>query len=176
MLNGIITECDLLNYYNRVTNKHSKEPHMKTLTESYYSNQLNSIEPGKFNTSPAQVKITHETSSTKWLSLNDESASVLVAWLDKHYTITKQESKPEIELTRIDSDVNGNPRYVCHFLSLLNGNDKFTSLDERYALALKRAKKIGGKKYHNKRYGGGIVFQSYNTSELIKSIIEASKG
>jgi len=84
----------------------------------------------------------------------------------------KKSTEETIELTRVNNDSNGNPRYVCHFLSLLSDNDKFTSLDERYALALKRAKKIGGKKYHNKQYGGGIVFQSYNTGDLIKSIIE----
>lgn len=32
--------------------------------------------------------------------------------------------------------------------------------------------KSGGRKYHNKSYGGGIVFQSYSTPELEQSIKE----
>ena len=33
---------------------------------------------------------------------------------------------------------------------------------QMYRIALNKATKIGGKKYHNKQYGGGIVFQTYN--------------
>ena len=56
-------------------------------------------------------------------------------------------------LTRVNNDVNGNPRYVFHFLALA----------DRYAEAVTVAEKlVGGKKYHTKSYGGGIVFQSYN--------------
>jgi hypothetical protein len=42
----------------------------------------------------------------------------------------------------------------------------------KYGIALKRAKKIGGKKFHNKQYGGGIAFQSYNIKETEKQIEE----
>lgn len=59
-------------------------------------------------------------------------------------------------LTRVNNDVNGNPRYVFHYLALA----------DHYGEAVSIAKKlIGGKKYHNKSYGGGIVFQSYNVQE-----------
>ncbi len=99
-----------------------------------------------------------------------------------------------IEFTRIKHDVNGNPRYVCHFLNLLkdgefdnlgtvNKDGSAMSADDvtrfvygkslisyKYEKALKRAKKIGGKKFHNKSYGGGIVFQSYSLKELEQSI------
>lgn len=67
------------------------------------------------------------------------------------------------QFTRINNDINGNPRYVCHFLNIAND----------YKTAVKLANKIGGKKYHTKSYGGGIVFQSYNiesTAEHINSI------
>jgi len=30
-----------------------------------------------------------------------------------------------------------------------------------YAEAVEAANKIGGRRYHNKSYGGGIVFQAY---------------
>ena len=61
-------------------------------------------------------------------------------------------SRTKYDWTRIDSDVNGNPRYVIHFLNLA----------DNYQDAVKLANKIGGRKYHTKRYGGGIVFQSYS--------------
>jgi hypothetical protein len=66
------------------------------------------------------------------------------------------------DFTRINNDVNGNPRYVFHFLELA----------DNYNEALKLAKKIGGKKFHNKQYGGGIVVQSYNLHKEIEFINE----
>lgn len=76
----------------------------------------------------------------------------------------------EITLTRVNNDVNGNPRYVTHFLNFITAKDGYGS--GRYELALKRAKSLGGKKFHNKQYGGGIVFQSYNTTGLKNDICE----
>ena len=69
----------------------------------------------------------------------------------------------QIKFTRINNDVNGNPRYVAHYLNIADD----------YATSVKLAKKIGGRKYHCKAYGGGIVFQSYNidlTAEKIAGI------
>lgn len=76
-----------------------------------------------------------------------------------------------MELTKINNDVNGNPRYVVHFLNLLT-DEEMESLpfDMKYPTAVKRANKIGGRKYHTKSYGGGIVFQSYNTDQLKRDI------
>ncbi len=54
-------------------------------------------------------------------------------------------------LTRINNDINGNPRFVVHFL-------KF---NEDYVTALNLAKLLGGKVYRGKQYGGCFVFQSY---------------
>lgn len=86
------------------------------------------------------------------------------------------------KLMRINNDVNGNPRYVCHFLELLSESDKDScrgndmgDVSRMYALALKKSRAIGGRKYHNKRYGGGIAFQSYNTS-VLESQIENLKN
>lgn len=91
-----------------------------------------------------------------------------------------------IEFDRVNSDSNGNPRYACHFLNLITEQDRervkvmndkrpFSyELDLLYAIALKRAKQLGGRKFHNKQYGGGIVFQSYNiknTEQAIKEIV-----
>lgn len=66
----------------------------------------------------------------------------------------------KITFTRINSDTNGNPRYVCHFLNLA----------DKYDDACKLANRIGGRKYHTKRYGGGIVFQSYSLNETVTAI------
>lgn len=79
----------------------------------------------------------------------------------------------EIQLTRVNNDLNGNPRYVVHFLNFLNDEENtFLPFNKKYDYALLKAKKIGGKKFHNKQYGGGIVFQSYNTDILKKNIID----
>jgi hypothetical protein len=76
--------------------------------------------------------------------------------------------------TRLNNDTNGNPRYVCHFLELINDNEcEGMSITNKYNFALQRAKSIGGRKFHNKQYGGGIVFQSYNLHETIKDIQDA---
>ena len=74
-----------------------------------------------------------------------------------------------IEFTRVNNDVYGNPRYVTHFFSFLNEDEQTLS---NYSLAVKRANKLGGKKYRGSDFGGGIVFQSYNLDCLRKRIIE----
>jgi hypothetical protein len=92
------------------------------------------------------------------------------------------ETTNKIDWIRVNNDINGNPRYVCHFLNFITGNDDYDntgvyiSIDNKYRLALERAKKVGGKKYHNKRYGGGIVIQSYNIQEDERLIKELMKG
>lgn len=78
-------------------------------------------------------------------------------------------------LVRIKNDVNGNPRYVMHFLQMFSDeeNERLRgafSIEERYAMAVTRAKQIGGRKYSTKTYGGGVVFQSYNTEILACTI------
>jgi len=71
-----------------------------------------------------------------------------------------------IEFTRIDNDINGNPRYVCMWFHL----------GKTYDQAVQKAKQIGGKKYHNKQYGGGIVFQSHNLHSTAKQITELANS
>jgi len=83
-------------------------------------------------------------------------------------------------ITRIKSDINGNPRRVIHFLAFITASDQHVqkvgqfSTSWLYDLALARAKRLGGKKYHNKSYGGGIVFQAYNDAEVY-DIVERAK-
>lgn len=88
------------------------------------------------------------------------------------------------DFTRVNNDVNGNPRYAFHFLELITDKDREEAerkkdisngifpIDIMYQIALKKARVIGGKKFHNKQYGGGIVIQSYNLDNDIKLINE----
>lgn len=84
-----------------------------------------------------------------------------------------------IDWTRINNDANGNPRYVCHFLALntdaekeeTTTNESGNRISNLYAMAVNRANRIGGKKYNNKKYGGGIVFQSYSLPDTEKHIL-----
>jgi hypothetical protein len=68
----------------------------------------------------------------------------------------------EITVYKIDYDVNGNPRYVVHFLSL--------------GIELKDYGRIAGlKKYRAKWFGGGYVFQSYNVEKDVEYMINQVK-
>lgn len=80
-----------------------------------------------------------------------------------------------LQFKRAPSDVNGNPRYVVHFRNLLTVAEKdrmaeVGNIQESYAIACARANTIGGRKYNNKRFGGGIVFQSYSVHETASHI------
>lgn len=82
-----------------------------------------------------------------------------------------------IDFTKINNDCNGNPRVVCHFFNMLTEEEKRKNdIEKAYNIAIKRANKIGGRKYHTKKYGGGIVFQCFNEQKLterINQIIES---
>ena len=55
----------------------------------------------------------------------------------------------KVSVTRINNDVNGNPRYVVHFLNLNTRAELDASpwipISDKYSLALARAKTIGGR-------------------------------
>lgn len=62
----------------------------------------------------------------------------------------------EISVTKIDHDVNGNPRYVIHFLELGVEPADYGKIK-------------GLTKYRAKWFGGGYVFQSYNIEMDLKN-------
>jgi hypothetical protein len=65
----------------------------------------------------------------------------------------------DITYYRIDNDVNGNPRYVTHFLSL--------------GVELEDYGKIPGlTKYRGKWFGGGYVHQSYNLENTFEHALD----
>ena len=90
------------------------------------------------------------------------------------------------DFTKIKHDVNGNPRYVCHYLNLNTDLEASTTMGwdangkllfDKYQIALDRAKKLGGRKFHNKQYGGGIVFRCvYNLDNLCTQINELTNN
>lgn len=100
----------------------------------------------------------------------------------------------DVELTRVNSDKYGNPRYVVHFFALLNDeeivkirkevrefNEKYnqykSSTEDLYRFALNKSRAIGGKKFHNKQFGGGIVFCGvFNENKLKQAIIEIANN
>lgn len=95
-----------------------------------------------------------------------------------------------IKFESIPPNVDGNPRVVCHFLNLNTPKEKSHEFAQEHGLgfvlvmrdiALNRARKIGGKRYHNKRYGGGIAFTISARSieeledQIIKLVAEATE-
>ena len=72
--------------------------------------------------------------------------------------------------TRVKNDINGNSRQVTHFLNLVP--DVGGDVVDLYALAVKRANRIGGRKYHTKYFGGGIIFQTTDTRATEAAIEE----
>lgn len=102
--------------------------------------------------------------------------------------------KNKINWTQIYNNSNGNLRYVCHFLDLVTEKEReiaeenkrikqtswpdlfFTTTNDLYNFALRMAKKIVGKKFHNKKFGGGIVFQTYNIEEIENKINKLLEG
>ena len=79
-----------------------------------------------------------------------------------------------MDWTRINNDTAGNPRYVVHFLALVKPDDT-GDVSELYRIALSRARALHGKKYHNRQFGGGIVFSTYNLDRLENQIQELLK-
>lgn len=76
-----------------------------------------------------------------------------------------------LRFTRTTNDSNGNPRYILHFLQMdVHGWQSGLDLPQRYTLACKLANTIGGKRFHCRRYGGGIVFRSFNLDDLTRAI------
>jgi hypothetical protein len=77
----------------------------------------------------------------------------------------RKKSEP-ITFTQIKNDVNGSPRYVCHWVNFKT---------DTYSEAVKLANTIGGRKFNTKTYGGGIVFQSYNILDTERQILALIK-
>lgn len=77
---------------------------------------------------------------------------------------------------KINNDINGNPRYVCAWYSVLTQSEMnevkpcITRVKRLYRKAIDKMRQFGGKQYRGKDFGGGIVLQAYNLNELVDSI------
>jgi hypothetical protein len=75
------------------------------------------------------------------------------------------------DFTKIDSG-----RFCIHFLNLniksddIQAGTDLNRISNLYNMALARFKPIGGKKYHNKKYGGGVAFYTNNLELTIEKI------
>ena len=78
---------------------------------------------------------------------------------------------------RTTNDINGNSRFVVHFIQLFHVDEytalmETTTLEQRYKIACKRANKVGGRKYHTKQFGGGIVFATSLSAKQLAEYLE----
>lgn len=154
--------------------------------KEYYQAQVNKIITTGEYAPIVKIYGQNGEGDTKHININKDSAQVLIDWLQ---LIVDRETPKTIDFTRVNNDSNGNPRYVCHFLNLIKDSDFKTlrgateeenkqykdgmsKTEYGYKIALKRAKKLGGGKFNNKQYGGGIVFQSYNIKETERKILD----
>lgn len=69
----------------------------------------------------------------------------------------------ESRMERVGNDINGNPRYVLHFLAFHSD----------YATAKDIANSIGWSVYRAKSHGGCFVGQSYSTKAEARDIAKA---
>ena len=77
--------------------------------------------------------------------------------------------KEAITWTHVNNDYYGHPRYVTHFLNIVPDLQGL-GISNAYEIAVKRANKLGGRKFHNQQYGGGVVFASHNLRALEERI------
>jgi hypothetical protein len=70
-----------------------------------------------------------------------------------------------------------NNQRIVHFIALLTKEDQAQGLDilGEYDLICQRYKGKGGRKYHNKAFGGGIAFPGKTEQEL-KTLIKSVKA
>ena len=63
---------------------------------------------------------------------------------------------------------------VVHFLAFVTDkemeHENWVPISEKYTIALKRANALGGRKFHNKQFWGGIVFQAQNEGEVVRLV------
>jgi hypothetical protein len=70
-----------------------------------------------------------------------------------------------------------NTEFIIHFLSVLNDQDmnsvpnELGRIRKLYMLALKKAKKYGGRKSSNKSFAGGIKFKLYGGEDQLNEIV-----
>jgi hypothetical protein len=95
---------------------------------------------------------------------------VKIAEIAKNVIQEIEKAENKIHFERVNSDVNGNPRFAVHFLQCKPSSYNSGNLINDYNNTCKLMNKIGGRKFNNKQFGGGIVFSSYCLPEIEKDI------
>ena len=75
--------------------------------------------------------------------------------------VTLSNSK-NVTVHQVNNDSFGNPRYVIHYLEIA----------DTYSEALAIIRKIGGKMYTAKWYGGGLVFSTYTLENTLEELLK----
>lgn len=84
-------------------------------------------------------------------------------------------------MKRIKNDINGNGRFVVHFLEFITAKDRAEAPNDLgkirflFNRAIYKCKPYGGRKYRGKEFGGCIVFQE-SSEELMADTIEKIKS
>ena len=88
----------------------------------------------------------------------------------------------DFSIWQVDHDINGNARYVVHYLAIpftdSPKGDLFAYRAHQIDHIEHARKALYGKKYRAKRFGGGIVFQAYagNPVQHVLDAIERAKN
>lgn len=99
-------------------------------------------------TAPAPITIPNKATWTTTSAALEQSKPAADA-----DSIEAEANEIESRMERVGNDINGNPRYVLHFLAF----------DSDYATAKDIANSIGWSVYRAKSHGGCFVGQSYST-------------
>ena len=67
----------------------------------------------------------------------------------------------QVIIHQVNNDAYGKPRYVIHYLDIA----------DTYSDALALIRKIGGKVYTAKWYGGGLVFSTYTLENKLEELM-----
>ena len=79
----------------------------------------------------------------------------------------------DFRIWQIDHDVNGNARYVVHYLDIPYQGDDSQPFYINQSNHIERARKaLYGKKYRAQWFGGGIVFQA-DAGDPVKHVLDA---
>ena len=101
----------------------------------------------------------------------------------RNYHLNDDTEYCTVKFFKIKNNINGNPRYVVHFMDYLQLINEYSNYSKKspeilleiYNYAVNHSKKYGGKKYHHKDFGGGIVFCTYSLKQLVNWIKEDLK-
>lgn len=68
----------------------------------------------------------------------------------------------DFEIWQVEHDINGNARYVVHYLAIPYEDDETQPFYVNQARHIEEARQaLRGKRYRAKWFGGGIVFHAY---------------